>query len=54
MHLQGAKDTAMMRRVATGRLDNLGDELEALGGRRVEGLNWDDLKHNLGRSTSLI
>lgn len=53
-HLQGAKDVAMMRRVATGRHDELGSELEALGGRRLEGLNWDDLKLNLRRSTSVV
>ncbi|KAL1958508.1 hypothetical protein VTO42DRAFT_4372 [Malbranchea cinnamomea] len=53
-NLQGAKDTAMMRRVATGRVDNLGNELEALGGRRIEGVNWDDLKQNLRQSTSLV
>lgn len=53
-HLSGAKDTVMMRRVATGRLDNLGSELEALGGRRLEGLNWDVLKRNLRRSAALV
>ncbi|WEW60128.1 hypothetical protein PRK78_005613 [Emydomyces testavorans] len=34
-HLPGAADTAMMRRVAMGRLDNLG-KLESLGGRKIE------------------
>ncbi|KAK2794210.1 hypothetical protein FQN51_000911 [Onygenales sp. PD_10] len=51
-HLQGAKDTVMMRRVATGQLENLSD-LEALGGRKIEGLNWDDLKKNLRPTSSL-
>lgn len=46
-HLHGAKDTVMMRRVATGRLEKLNSDLEALGGRRMEGLNWDDLRRNL-------
>ena len=53
-HLPGAKDTVMMRRVATGRVDHLGIELEALGGRRLEGVNWDVLKRNLSQSTSLV
>ncbi|PGH16590.1 hypothetical protein AJ79_01696 [Helicocarpus griseus UAMH5409] len=52
-HLQGAKDTVMMRRVATGQLENLSSDLEALGGRKIEGLNWDDLKKNLRPSSSL-
>jgi protein ELYS len=46
-HLQGAKDTVMMRRVAAGKLENLSSDLEALGGKRLDGLNWDDLKKNL-------
>ncbi|KAF3479953.1 uncharacterized protein GIQ15_06929 [Arthroderma uncinatum] len=52
-NLHGARDTVMMRRVATGRLENLDSELESLGGRRLEGLNWDDLKRNLKSSHSL-
>lgn len=46
-HLHGAQDTVMMRRVATNRLENLDSGLGSLGGRRIEGLNWDDLKKNL-------
>jgi hypothetical protein len=46
-HHHGAKDTAMMRRVATGRLDNLGNELESLVGKKMEGINWDVLKRNM-------
>ena len=42
--IQGAKDTVMMRCLATRKLDNLGPELESLGGKKVDGLNWDDLK----------
>ncbi|ODH49588.1 hypothetical protein GX48_04241 [Paracoccidioides brasiliensis] len=52
-HLQGVKDTVMMRRVATGQLENLSEDLEALGGRKIEGLNWDDLKKNLRPVSSL-
>ncbi|OJD23919.1 hypothetical protein ACJ73_04728 [Blastomyces percursus] len=54
-HLPGAKDTVMMRRVATGRLQDLNaGGLEALGGRKIEGLNWDDLKKNLRASSSAL
>ncbi|KKZ65444.1 hypothetical protein EMCG_08716 [[Emmonsia] crescens] len=54
-HLPGAKDTVMMRRVATGRLQDLNrGDLEALGGRKIEGLNWDDLRKNLRASSSAL
>ncbi|KAJ5623199.1 hypothetical protein N7490_011804 [Penicillium lividum] len=43
----GAKDTLMMRRLATGRVDGLSAELEALGGKKVDGLNWDDLRQSM-------
>jgi hypothetical protein len=46
-HLQGAKDSVMMRRVATGRLDNLGNDLESLVGKQMEGITWDVLKRNM-------
>ncbi|EFE30606.1 uncharacterized protein ARB_02528 [Trichophyton benhamiae CBS 112371] len=52
-NLHGARDTVMMRRVATGRVENLDSELESLGGRRLEGLNWDDLKRNLKSTNSV-
>lgn len=42
--LPGAKDTVMMRRLATGRTGELNPELESLGGKKVDGLNWDDLR----------
>ncbi|KAJ5797776.1 uncharacterized protein N7503_007072 [Penicillium pulvis] len=45
--LPGAKDTLMMRRLATGRVDGLSAELEALGGKKVDGLNWDDLRQSM-------
>ncbi|KAL1962332.1 hypothetical protein VTN77DRAFT_9823 [Rasamsonia byssochlamydoides] len=45
--LPGAKDTVMMRRLATGRLQNLSAEVESLGGRKVDGINWDDLRQNI-------
>ncbi|OAX85476.1 hypothetical protein ACJ72_00155 [Emergomyces africanus] len=52
-NLPGAKDTVMMRRVATGRLQDLNSgDLETLGGRKIEGLNWDDLRKNLRASSS--
>lgn len=43
----GAKDTLMMRRLATGRMEGLAGELEALGGKKVDGLNWDDLRQSM-------
>lgn len=49
-HLNGAKDTVLMRRVATGKLQDLSGDLDVLGGRKVDGLNWDDLNHSLHRS----
>lgn len=51
--LPGAKDTVMMRRLAIGRMDGLGTELESLGGKKVDGLNWDDLRESM-RHTQTI
>lgn len=48
--LPGAKDTAMMRTISVARFDKL-DKLEPLGGRRIEGLDWDSLKKNLKMTT---
>ncbi|KAJ5372473.1 hypothetical protein N7517_004479 [Penicillium concentricum] len=45
--LPGAKDTVMMRRLATGRTGELAPELESLGGKKVDGLNWDDLRGSI-------
>ncbi|KAJ5885232.1 hypothetical protein N7495_009742 [Penicillium taxi] len=47
--LPGAKDTLMMRRLATGRLQGL----ESLGGKKVDGLNWDDLRESMKHFQSL-
>lgn len=49
-NLNGARDTVMMRRVATGQLQDLSGDLDVLGGRKVDGLNWDDLKQSLSKS----
>lgn len=46
-NFQGAKDTLMMRYLATGKMDALAVELESLGGKKVEGLNWDDLRESM-------
>ncbi|KAJ5198014.1 uncharacterized protein N7498_007131 [Penicillium cinerascens] len=51
--LPGAKDTVMMRRLAIGQMDGLGAELESLGGKKVDGLNWDDLRESM-RHTQTI
>ncbi|KAE8362785.1 hypothetical protein BDV27DRAFT_146659 [Aspergillus caelatus] len=45
--LHGAKDTVMMRRLATGKLENLSADLESLGGKKVDGLNWDILRQGI-------
>lgn len=45
--LPGAKDTVMMRRLATGRVEGNTPELESLGGKKIDGLNWDDLRSSI-------
>ncbi|PIG78964.1 hypothetical protein AARAC_010147 [Aspergillus arachidicola] len=45
--LHGSKDTVMMRRLATGKLENLSADLESLGGKKVDGLNWDILRQGI-------
>lgn len=45
--LPGSKDTLMMRRLATGQVENLATELESLAGKKVDGLNWDDLRSSI-------
>lgn len=43
----GAKDTLMMRHLVIGRMEGLSGELEALGGKKIDGLNWDDLRESM-------
>lgn len=45
--LPGAKDTLMMRRLATGHVEGLATELKSLGGNKIDGLNWDDLRSSM-------
>jgi hypothetical protein len=45
--LPGAKDTVMMRRLATGRVSDISPELESLSGKKVDGLNWDNLRGSI-------
>ncbi|KAL2014357.1 hypothetical protein VTN00DRAFT_1882 [Thermoascus crustaceus] len=52
--LHGAKDTVLMRRLATGKLSDLSAEVESLGGKKVDGLNWDDLKEIMSKHTQLM
>ncbi|KAK2759851.1 hypothetical protein FQN54_002585 [Arachnomyces sp. PD_36] len=49
-NLNGARDTVLMRRVATGNLRDLDGDFDVLAGRKVDGLNWDDLKQSLNKS----
>jgi hypothetical protein len=48
--LHGAKDTVMMRRLATGKVESLFTDLESLGGKKIDGMNWDTLKQGLSHS----
>lgn len=49
----GAKDTVMMRRLATGQMSGLGTELESLGGKKVDGLNWDTLRESMRQTQNV-
>lgn len=51
--LPGAKDTVMMRRLATGQMDGQGTELESLSGKQVGGLNWDDLRQSMRHTKNI-
>ena len=43
----GAKDTLLMRRLATGQMTGLPGELESLSGKKVDGLNWVDFRESM-------
>ncbi|KAI1905980.1 hypothetical protein LOZ53_006843 [Ophidiomyces ophidiicola] len=47
----GARETVLMRRISVGFLGDLG-KLDSLGGRKIEGLNWDILRRTLQPSIS--
>lgn len=51
--LPGAKDSAMMRRLATGKLGDLSADLQSLGGKKVDGLNWNVLKQSMPHTQTL-
>jgi hypothetical protein len=55
--LPGSKDTILMRRLGTGKLQNLSAGFEWLGGRKVDGIDWDDLHQSINQdvpSTSVL
>lgn len=52
--LRGAKDTVMMRRLATGKVSDLSTDLESLSGKKVDGLNWDVLKQSMRQTQASI
>lgn len=52
--LHGAKDTVLMRRLATGKLKDLSADVESLGGKKIDGLNWDDLRQSMSKHTQLM
>ncbi|KKK20216.1 hypothetical protein AOCH_005761, partial [Aspergillus ochraceoroseus] len=51
--LHGAKDTVLMRRLATGKISGLSAELQSLGGKKIDGLNWDMLKESVEHTQTL-
>lgn len=51
--LPGSKDTVMMRRLAMGQVHGIGAELESLGGKKVDGLNWDDLRQSMQHTKTI-
>ena len=46
-NLPGAKDTVMMRRIATRRLQEAIDGSKNFGGRKFDGVNWASLREGL-------
>ncbi|GAD98785.1 hypothetical protein AN4596.2 [Paecilomyces variotii No. 5] len=52
--LHGAKDTVLMRRLATGKLKDHSAEVESLGGQKIDGLNWDDLRQSMNKHAQLL
>ncbi|GAM33670.1 hypothetical protein TCE0_011f00746 [Talaromyces pinophilus] len=51
--LSGAKDTVLMRRLATGNTRDLPPNVRLLGGPKIDGVNWDDLRQGFNRVDSL-
>jgi len=52
--LPGAKDTVLMRRLATRKTQDLIAGVESLSGKKVDGINWDDLRHTVDRHVPSI
>ena len=51
--LSGAKDTVLMRRLATGNTRDLPSKVRSLGGPKIDGINWDDLRQGFNKVDSL-
>lgn len=51
--LAGARDTLLMRRLATGDMRDLPPNIKSLGGPKFDGVNWDDLRCGLNGIDSL-
>ncbi|KAI9791796.1 MAG: hypothetical protein M1833_001320 [Piccolia ochrophora] len=45
--LNGSRDTVMMRRIGTGKFQEVMDDRRGPSGRKVQGLNWDSLQEGL-------
>ncbi len=42
--LPGAKDSVLMRRLATGNLQSGSDAVDRLKGTKIDGVNWEDIR----------
>ncbi|EED14591.1 conserved hypothetical protein [Talaromyces stipitatus ATCC 10500] len=51
--LSGTRDTVLMRRLATGNTRDLPPSVRSLGGPKIDGVNWDDLRQGSNRAESL-
>lgn len=47
--LYGAKDTVIMRRIASGKMTETFHDSTGLSGRKLDGVNWDTLKDSIQR-----
>lgn len=53
-HLSQAKDSVLMRRIATGKSYEGIGALDRLRGQQMQGINWDDVRVSMARSVSQV